>query len=73
MTGAVATTYILSFVADDDEIVREMPFSCDEARSAYITRNDLDVLNALEMEIEDYDPDTDVYTITTQDIVYVAC
>nr|DAJ04441.1 MAG TPA: hypothetical protein [Caudoviricetes sp.] len=50
-----------------------MPFSCDEARSAYITRNDLDVLNALEMEIEDYDPDTDVYTITTQDIVYVAC
>ena len=70
MTGA---TYILSFVAEDDEIVRDMPFSCDEARSAYITRNDLEVLNALEMEIEDYDPDTDVYTITTQDIVYVAC
>ena len=73
MTGAVSTTYILSFVAEDDEIVREMPFSCDEARSAYITRNDLDVLNVLDMEIEDYDPDTDVYTITTQDIVYVAC
>ena len=44
MTGAVSTTYILSFVAEDDEI-----------------------------EIEDYDHDTDVYTITTQDIVYVAC
>lgn len=73
MTGAVATTYILSFVAEDDEIVREMPFSCDEARSAYITRNDLDVLNAFDIEIEDYDPDTDVYTINTQDIVYVAC
>lgn len=73
MTGAVSTTYILSFVAEDDEIVREMPFSCDEARSAYITRNDLDVLNGLEIEIEDYDHDTDVYTITTQDIVYVAC
>ena len=72
MTGAV-TTYILSFVTEDDEIVRDMPFSCDEARSAYITRNDLVVLNVLEMEIEDYDPDTDVYTITTQDIVYVAC
>lgn len=71
MTEAVSTTYILSFVAEDDEIVREMPFSCDEARSAYITRNDLDVLNGL--EIEDYDPDTDLYTITIQDIVYVAC
>lgn len=59
--------------AEDDEIVREMPFSCDEARSAYITRNDLDVLNALVIDVEDYDPDTDVYTITTQDIVYVAC
>lgn len=72
MTGAVST-YVLSFVAEDDEIVREMPFSCYEARSAYITRNDLDVLNGLEIEIEDYDHDTDVYTITTQDIVYVAC
>lgn len=71
MTGAVSTTYILSFVAEDNVIVRELPFSCDEARSAYIARNDLDVLNALEMEKEDYDPDTDVYT--TQDIVYVAC
>ena len=69
----VATTYILSFVAEDDEIVREMPFSCDEARSAYIHRNDLTVLNGLEIEVEDYDPDTDVYTITTHDIVYVAC
>lgn len=73
MTGSVATTYILSFVAEDDEIVYETPFSCDEARSAYITRNDLTVLNGLEIEIEDYDPDTDLYTITTQDIVYVAC
>ena len=73
MTGAVATTYILSFVAEDYEIVYEMPFSCDEARSAYITRNDLAVLNGLEIEIEDYDPDTDLYTITIQDIVYVAC
>lgn len=77
MTGAVSTTYILSFVAEDVEIVREMPFSCDEARSAYITRNELDVLYGLEIEIEieieDYDHDTDVYTITTQDIVYVAC
>lgn len=73
MTGAVATTYILSFVAEDDEIVREMPFSCDEARSAYITRNDLAVLNGLVIEVEDYDPDTNVYTINTQDIVYVAC
>ena len=73
MTEAVATTYILSFVAEDDEIVREMPFSCDEARSAYITRNELSVLNGLEIEVEDYDFDTDVYTITTQDIVYVAC
>lgn len=73
MTGAVATTYILSFVAEDNEIVREIPFSCDEARSAYITRNELAVLNGLVTDIEDYDPDTDVYTITTQDIVYVAC
>lgn len=73
MTEAVATTYILSFVAEDDEIVREIPFSCDEARSAYITRNDLAVLNGLVTDIEAYDPDTDVYTITTQDIVYVAC
>lgn len=73
MIKAVATTYILSFVAEDDEIVYEMPFSCEEARSAYITRNDLAVLNGLVIEVEDYDFDTDVYTITTQDIVYVAC
>lgn len=72
MTEAVAT-YILSFVAEDNEIVREIPFSCDEARSAYITRNGHAVLNGLTIDIEDYNPDTDVYTITTQDIVYVAC
>lgn len=73
MTGAVATTYFLSFVAEDYEIVREMPFSSEEARSTYITRNDLAVLNGIEIEIEDYDYYTDVYTIITQDIVYVAC
>lgn len=73
MTGAVSTTYFLSFVSEDDEIVYEMPFSCNEDRNAYITRNDLAVLNGLVIELEDYDPDTDVYTITSQDIVYVDC